>query len=137
MTDSDTPSGKVWAARFSGPTGETMERFNASIRFDNVLYRVDIQGSRAQAKALARIGVLAPDELDGVLRGLDQVEVEIQAGELALSDEMEDSGYSLLARYRVPGRGLSRTRMVSRPVPSMPTRFSVSRPPPGRVSLTK
>ena len=67
-----------------------MERFNASIRFDKVLYRVDIQGSRAQAKALGRIGVLTPDELDGVLRGLDQVEAEIQAGELALSDEMED-----------------------------------------------
>ncbi len=67
-----------------------MERFNASIGFDRRLYRVDILGSRAQAKALERIGVLTAEERDRILEGLDRVEEEIAAGELALTDDLED-----------------------------------------------
>jgi argininosuccinate lyase len=81
---------KLWAGRFSKPTEATMERFNASIGFDRRLYAVDIQGSRAQAKALNRIGVITDEELDQVLAGLDQVEHEIAEGQLPLTDDLED-----------------------------------------------
>ena len=74
MNDSEA---KLWAGRFSKPTEATMERFNASIGFDRRLYAVDIQGSRAQATALNRIGVITDEELDQVHAGLDQVEHEI------------------------------------------------------------
>lgn len=81
---------KLWAGRFTKETEAKMERFNASIGFDRRLYRVDILGSRAQAKALERIGVLTEEERDRILEGLDQVEEEIAAGELALTDDLED-----------------------------------------------
>ncbi|MDP6779004.1 MAG: argininosuccinate lyase [Candidatus Latescibacteria bacterium] len=86
----DESSKKLWAGRFTGPTGEAIERFNASIGFDQRLYRVDIIGCRAQARALKKIGVLTSDGCERILRGLDQVEAEIAEGSLALTDDQED-----------------------------------------------
>ncbi len=81
---------KPWAGRFVKTTEAVVERFNASIGFDRRLYRVDIEGSRAQTKALERIGVLTAEERDRILGGLDRVEEEIAAGKLALTDDLED-----------------------------------------------
>lgn len=61
-----------------------------SIDLDVQLYREDIQGSRAHARMLARIGVLNQTELDQILEGLSQVEGEMAAGELPLRWELED-----------------------------------------------
>ena len=76
----DGSAEKPWSGRFDKPSDSNMERFNASIGFDRRLYRADIAGSRAQAKALAKIGVLTAEELERVLDGLDQVEAEIAGG---------------------------------------------------------
>ena len=81
---------KLWSGRFSKPTGLDMERFNASIGFDQRLYRVDIQGSRAYAEALERIGVFTPEERDKVVEGLLQVEQEIEVGQLSMTPDLED-----------------------------------------------
>lgn len=75
-----------------------MEQFNASIGFDRRLYGADIAGSRAQAKALARIGVLTGQELDCILKGLDQVEAEIAEGRLVLAPHLEDIHMAVEAR---------------------------------------
>ena len=84
------PSDKLWSGRFTKPTGRTVERFNASIGFDQRLYRVDIQGSRAYAGALERAGVLEPGERDRVIEGLNQIEREIETGRLSMTDDLED-----------------------------------------------
>ena len=86
MSDANT----MWGGRFDKSTEQLMARFNASIGFDRRLYKVDIQGSRAQARALVRIGVLSEAACDQVLAGLDQVEREIEAGQLPLTDDLED-----------------------------------------------
>ena len=75
-----------------------MEQFNASIGFDRRLYRADIAGSRAQAKALANIGVLTPQELDRILKGLDQVEAEIADGRFVPAAHLEDIHMAVEAR---------------------------------------
>ena len=90
MSDSKAASEKLWGGRFGKSTEKLMEQFNASIGFDQRLYRVDIEGSRAQTKALTRIGVLSEEERDQVLAGLDQVESELDAGTLPLTDDLED-----------------------------------------------
>lgn len=87
MTDSNP---KPWSGRFSGSTDELMERFNASIGFDRRLFRHDIAGSRAQARALELAGILTETERDAILAGLDQVEEELAAGSLPLPDSVED-----------------------------------------------
>lgn len=86
---SQTPD-KPWGGRFEGSTDKLMERFNASIGFDRRLYRADIEGSRAQSRALLKAGVLTQEECDQVLAGLDQVEGEIERDELPLTDDLED-----------------------------------------------
>ena len=83
-------SDKLWGGRFETATGKLMEQFNASIGFDQRLYKADIEGSRVQAQGLEKIGVLTAEELDRVLEGLDRVEEELDAGELALTDDLED-----------------------------------------------
>lgn len=81
---------KPWSGRFEGSTDELMERFNASIGFDRKLYQADIEGSRAQARALTKAGVLTQAECDRVIAGLDQVEDEIGQDALPLTDDLED-----------------------------------------------
>ncbi len=67
-----------------------MEKFNASIGFDRRLYKMDIEGTRAHARALTRMGVLTKQEQERVLEGLNRVEREIDAGALPLTDDLED-----------------------------------------------
>jgi len=83
-------SSKPWGGRFTKSTAELMERFNASIGFDQRLFRHDIAGSRAQARGLARSGLLSETERDAILEGLDQVESELVEGSLALPNSVED-----------------------------------------------
>lgn len=90
MNKSSKSSEKLWGGRFEGSTEELMEKFNASIGFDQRLYKMDIEGSRAQARALARMGVLTKQELEQVLKGLNRVERELDAGTLPLTDDLED-----------------------------------------------
>jgi argininosuccinate lyase len=85
-----TPSRKAWSGRFEKETDRLMERFNASIGFDQKLFRADIRGSLAQAQALRRAGILSKAECGRIVRGLRQVEAEIAAGKLALTDDLED-----------------------------------------------
>lgn len=82
--------GKLWGGRFEDSIGSLMERFNASIRFDWRLYRADIKGSRAQAHALARAGILTNKERERLLEGLNQVEEELASGTLPLTNDLED-----------------------------------------------
>jgi len=81
---------KPWGGRFEGSTDELMEKFNASIGFDRKLYRADIEGSRAQSRALLKAGVLTDEECQQVLGGLDRVEGELDRDELPLTDDLED-----------------------------------------------
>ena len=83
-------SEKPWSGRFAGSTEKLMEKFNASIGFDKRLYKMDIEGSRAQTRALARMGILTKQERERVLAGLNRVEREIDAGALPLTDDLED-----------------------------------------------
>jgi argininosuccinate lyase len=92
---SDTPSvggagsGKPWGGRFEAEQAPLFERLSASIPFDNVLAPYDIRGSRAHVRMLADIGVLAQEERDEILAGLDQIAREVETGSFswALSDE--------------------------------------------------
>ncbi|MBX3011565.1 MAG: argininosuccinate lyase [Caldilineaceae bacterium] len=83
-------SNKLWGGRFTGATDPLMEEFNASIGFDKRLWAVDIQGSQAYARGLARAGILTNDEADQLVAGLEQVAAEWQRGEFVLKPSDED-----------------------------------------------
>ncbi len=82
---------KLWGGRFDPEkAGTGTEGFTPSIDFDRRLYQHDIRGSQAHARMLARVGVLAQDEAERIVQGLDRVRQEIEAGEFAFRRDLED-----------------------------------------------
>ena len=79
-----------WGGRFSEATDAFVERFTASVDFDQRMYRQDIQGSVAHAKMLAKVGVLTEAERDAIMSGLQEVQGEIERGEFEWSVALED-----------------------------------------------
>jgi len=81
---------KPWGGRFSAPTEQIVEQFTASVAFDRRLYRQDIAGSVAHARMLAAAGVLSAKECDAIVSGLHAIQADIEAGDFAWSDRLED-----------------------------------------------
>ena len=81
---------KPWTGRFNEPTNAFVEAFGASVGFDQRMYKQDIQGSIAHARMLTKVGVLTEEERDTIIRGLTQIEAEIQAGDFPWSIALED-----------------------------------------------
>lgn len=81
---------KPWGGRFKEGTDPLLERFSASIDFDRKLYRHDIKGSKAHAEMLEKIGILTKAEKKAIIKGLDEIEKEIESGEFRFSDALED-----------------------------------------------
>lgn len=79
-----------WGGRFSESTDQFVQAFTASVDFDQRMYRQDIEGSRAHAAMLTRIGVLTESDLSAIRQGLDAIEKEIEAGNFTWSVALED-----------------------------------------------
>jgi len=82
--------GKAWAGRFRERTHRLVEAFTASLAFDRRLYPYDIQGSVAHCRTLERAGVLTHRETAAILRGLEAVRHELDAGRFPFVPEDED-----------------------------------------------
>lgn len=81
---------KPWGGRFEGPTDAFVERFTASIAFDQKLAVYDIRGSKAHAEMLTQVGILTDQENSAIQQGLDEIETAISKDELAWSVSLED-----------------------------------------------
>ena len=69
---------------------ETHSRFTVSLHYDRRLYRQDIAGSVAHARMLARQGIIADDEADRLIAGLERIREEIEADTFPWREELED-----------------------------------------------
>ena len=96
-TDIETET-KLWGGRFTESTDAFVEAFTASVTFDRRMYREDIAGSRAHARMLTRVGVLNQADCDDIVRGLDEIEAEIEGGEFEWSVALEDVHMNIEAR---------------------------------------
>jgi len=83
-------SKSLWHGRFLEQSADELQKLNNSIPYDIRLFSQDIEGSRAHAKMLQRIGIFSEDELSEVLSALDQVEEEIQDGTFSVLPTDED-----------------------------------------------
>jgi argininosuccinate lyase len=81
---------KLWGGRFTGATAESVEAFTASIDIDSRLYRHDILGSIAHAKMLAKQKIIPSRDAAKIVRGLETIRREIDAGKFAFSPADED-----------------------------------------------
>jgi argininosuccinate lyase len=87
-----------WGGRFAGGPAEIMQRINASIGFDQKLWRQDIAGSKAHAAMLAQTGIISRDDQRSIAGGLDAIAAEIAEGRFALTDALEDIHMNIEAR---------------------------------------
>jgi argininosuccinate lyase len=83
-------SQKTWGGRFTGGTDARVEAFTESISFDRRLYRHDILGSQAHARMLAEVGLLTRDEAEQIVKALDEIGNQIDAGKMEFSISLED-----------------------------------------------
>ncbi|MGV3651941.1 MAG: argininosuccinate lyase [Devosia sp.] len=93
-------SNRMWGGRFSSGPDAIMEEINASIGFDQRLYRQDIAGSIAHARMLAATGILTEADRDAIIAGLDEVRSEIEAGTFTFSRALEDIHMNVESRLR-------------------------------------
>jgi argininosuccinate lyase len=80
----------LWGGRFSGGSADVTKRISSSVHFDGRMYEQDIEGSKAHARMLGKMGVLKEDEVDAVVRGLDGILNDIGSGKFVFSEELED-----------------------------------------------
>jgi argininosuccinate lyase len=89
---------KLWGGRFTEATDSFVQRFTASVNFDQRMAAEDIAGSLAHAAMLTSVGVLTEEELEQIQQGLAQVAEEIESGAFQWSVELEDVHMNIEAR---------------------------------------
>lgn len=81
---------KLWGGRFQKETDELVNDFNASIHFDQRLYKEDITGSMAHAKMLGACGIISGEDTEAIVKGLEEILADIEAGKVEFSADNED-----------------------------------------------
>ncbi|KQT44634.1 argininosuccinate lyase [Aureimonas sp. Leaf454] len=97
-SDRSASGNEMWGGRFSKKPDAIMQEINASIDFDKRLYAEDIAGSKAHARMLGDRGIIGAADAEAILKGLDDVRAEIEAGDFAFSREREDIHMNVEAR---------------------------------------
>ena len=97
----DGGSNSMWGGRFAAGPSAIMQAINASIGFDQKLWRQDIAGSRAHCRMLVAQGIIPAKDGEDILRGLDLVENEIAAGTFTFDASLEDIHMNVEARLKV------------------------------------
>jgi len=87
-----------WSALFSEPMDLLVQRYTASVGFDQRLGRADLAGSLAHARMLAAQKVIGAQDLADIERGLKQIGDEIDAGTFEWKLELEDVHLNIEAR---------------------------------------
>jgi argininosuccinate lyase len=89
---------KAWSALFSEPMSELVQRYTASVGFDQRLWRADIEGSLAHAEMLAAQQIIGAQDLADIRRGMAQIALEIEGGRFGWKLALEDVHLNIEAR---------------------------------------
>ena len=89
---------QAWSALFSEPMSDLVQRYTASVGFDQRLWRADIAGSLAHAGMLAAQGIIGAQDLADIQRGLGQITQDIEAGRFEWKLALEDVHLNIEAR---------------------------------------
>ncbi|MCX6338489.1 MAG: argininosuccinate lyase [Candidatus Aureabacteria bacterium] len=91
---------KLWAGRFDKEMAPEVERFTASIGFDQKLFEHDIRGSLAHVEMLQRQGLISAAECKKISAGLKKVRGEIRRGSFKPGTEHEDIHMAVETRLK-------------------------------------
>jgi len=81
---------KIASARITETSSKLLQELNNSLPFDKLLYREDIEGSRAHAYMLAEQGIISKEDYAQIEKGLVEIYEEIESGEFLLDGDDED-----------------------------------------------
>ena len=99
MTDTPgPPANTLWGGRFGAGPAAVMEEINASIGFDQRLWRQDIRGSLAHAAMLAACGIISPADAADIDSGLAAIAGQIESGRFPFARALEDIHLNIEAR---------------------------------------
>ncbi len=87
-----------WGGRFAAGPSAIMQAINASVGFDQRMWRQDIRGSLAHAAMLAKAGIISPGDLKQIEDGLAAIGARIEAGEFPFEAALEDIHMNIEAR---------------------------------------
>jgi argininosuccinate lyase len=80
----------LWGGRFSEPSDADLRALNDSLDFDKRFYAHDITGSISYSRALAQAGVITHEEAEAIIKGLQAVLAEFNAGTFKFDAADED-----------------------------------------------
>ena len=81
---------KLWAGRFEKQTSKLLDDFQSSIPFDQRLLRCDMIGSIAHATMLKEQGIIPAADSDLIIKGLQDMLADDEAGKLQIDMGAED-----------------------------------------------
>ena len=81
---------KLWEGRFGKETDAGVNSFNSSIFFDKTLIEEDITGSIAHAEMLGATGIIAAEDAELIVKGLNGILADIKNGILVIDEKAED-----------------------------------------------
>ena len=81
---------KLWGGRFQKETDQLVNQLNASIGFDQRLYKEDITGSMAHAKMLSDCGIISKADSEAIQAGLSGILADIEDGKVEFTADNED-----------------------------------------------
>ncbi len=96
----EKPANAMWGGRFAMSPAEIMQEINASIGFDKALAPQDIRGSKAHAEMLAEAGIITKSDAREIVKGLDKIKAEIDAGTFEFSRALEDVHMNVESRLK-------------------------------------
>lgn len=88
---------KLWGGAFGEGTDALVDRFGQSIETDLTFWQEDIIGSVAHARMLGACGILAAEEAETIIRGLEQIHEE---GPNHLPRDVEDIHTAIEVRLK-------------------------------------
>ncbi len=98
VSSSSNSAQQPWSQRFEGSLHPAIALFNASIGFDIALIEYDITGSQAHAQMLGHTGIIAPQEAEAIVQGLEQIRQEHRQGQFQPGVEAEDVHFAVERR---------------------------------------
>lgn len=84
------PDTVMWKGRFKQEASDLLKSYGQSVTTDWRLYRQDIRGSIAHARALSVAGILSAAEFAQIEAGLKAIGEEISSGTFSFSEDLED-----------------------------------------------
>ncbi len=90
--------------RRQSPTAKGLDpralQYSASVGYDWALYPFDIAASVAHARMLGKQGIIPAGDADAIVRGLQEIQAEIESGKFDWREDLEDIHLNIEVRLR-------------------------------------